>query len=346
MSFSFPIDLRSDTVTKPTPAMRKAMANAEVGDDVFGEDPSVNRLQERVAEILGKEAALFVPTGTMGNQVCLASQSRPGDEIILDENSHILNYESAAPALLSGLLVRAVHGTHGLLSADQIEESIHSPGNAHVAPTTIIAVEVTHNRAGGTIYDLCELRRIHDVAKRHGIKVHMDGARVWNASVATGIPESEFAAQAESISVCFSKGLGAPVGSAAAGSKEFIQRAHRFRKVFGGGMRQAGILAAAALYAVENHRQRLAEDHQKAAALARELMLHPNLTMETPVQSNILLIKMRNTTQDAARLSEKCAQDGVLFQARSRSSFRLVTHLDVPAEAIKSAADIILKNLE
>ena len=346
MSFSFPIDLRSDTVTKPTPAMRKAMAEAEVGDDVFGEDPTVNRLQERVAEILGKEAALFVPSGTMSNQICLASQSRHGDEIVLDENSHILNYESAAPALLSGLLVRAIPGKFGLLSAGQIEDNIHLPGNAHVAPTTIIAVEVTHNRSGGTIYDLAELKRIRGLASKHDIRVHMDGARVWNASVATGIPESEFAAQADSVSVCFSKGLGAPVGSAAAGTKAFIQRAHRFRKIFGGGMRQAGILAAAALYALENHRERLAEDHAKAGSFARELTQDPRLFIEAPVQSNILIIKMRNTTQTAMELSDKCRREGVLFGARTKTAFRLVTHLDVPMAAIKPAADIILRNLE
>lgn len=346
MSFSFPVDLRSDTVTKPTPAMRKAMADAEVGDDVFGEDPTINRLQERVAEILGKEAALFVPTGTMGNQSCLAAQTRPGDEIILDENSHILNYESAAPALLSGLLVRALKGTHGLLTADQIADAIHLPGNAHVAPTTLVSVEVSHNRSGGTIYALSELKRIRELAAKHSIRVHMDGARLWNAAVATGFKESEFAAQSDSISVCFSKGLGAPVGSAAAGTKEMIQRAHRFRKIFGGGMRQAGVLAAAALYALENHRERLAEDHEKATILARELTQHPKLEIEAPVQSNILIIKLRDTQQSAAQLVEKCKKDGVLFFATGKQSFRLVSHLDVPVQAMKPAADIIRKNIE
>ena len=224
MSVSLPIDLRSDTVTKPTPAMRKAMADAEVGDDVFGEDPTVNRLQERVADLLGKEAALFVPTGTMGNQTCLAAQTHPGDEIILDENAHILNYEGGAPSVLAGLLVRALKGTYGLLTADQIADTIHLPGNAHVSPTSMVSVEVTHNRAGGTIYLLSELKKIRELATKHNIRVHMDGARLWNATVATGIKESEFAAQADSISVCFSKGLGAPVGSAAAGKKEMIQR--------------------------------------------------------------------------------------------------------------------------
>ncbi len=346
MSFSLPIDLRSDTVTKPTPAMRKAMADAEVGDDVFGEDPTINRLQERVAEILGKEAALYVPSGTMGNQVCLAAQTSPGDEIILDANAHILNYESAAPAKLSGLLVRALHGQNGLLTAEQIEESLHFPGNAHVAPTTLISVENTHNRAGGTIYEMSELKRIRELATKHDIPIHMDGARLWNASVAAGIPEREYAAQADSISVCFSKGLGAPVGSAAAGTKEMIKRAHRFRKLFGGGMRQAGILAAAALYALEHHRVRLAEDHEKARILANELTQSAKLVIEAPVQSNILIIKLRNTSLSAAQLVERCAKDGVLFFATAKQSFRLVAHLDVPLAAMKPAADIILKHAE
>jgi threonine aldolase len=346
MSITFPIDLRSDTVTRPTPAMRKAMADAEVGDDVFGEDPSVNRLQDRVAEILGTEAALFVPTGTMGNQICLAAQSRPGDEIILDENAHILNYEGGGPAFLSGLLVRALKGAHGLLTADQIADVIHPPGNAHVAPTTIISVENTHNRSGGTIYELSELKRIRELAAKHDIRVHMDGARVWNATIASGLKESDFAAQADSISVCFSKGLGAPVGSAAAGTKDMLRRAHRYRKIFGGGMRQAGVLAAAALYALENHRERLVEDHQKAAILARELTQHPKLVIEAPVQSNILIIKLHNTEQRGAQLAEKCGQDGVLFFATGKQTFRLVTHLDVPVQAMKTAADIILRNVE
>ncbi len=345
MSFSFPIDLRSDTVTRPTPAMRKAMAEAEVGDDVFGEDPTVNRLQERVAEILGKEAALFVPTGTMGNQICLAAQTTPGDEIILDSNAHILNYEGGGPAKLSGLLVRALPGQHGLLTANQISDAIHLPGNAHVAPTTLISVENTHNRAGGTIYALDELKKIRAVAHANKIRVHMDGARIWNATVATGIKESEYAAQADSISVCFSKGLGAPVGSAAAGTKEMIQRAHRFRKVFGGGMRQAGILAAAALYALEQHRERLVEDHEKAAFLAKELTQHPNLEIEAPVQSNILIVRLKNAAQTAEQLVERCKQDRVLFFQTSKQTFRLVTHLDVPMAAMKPAVDVILRKV-
>ena len=346
MSFAFPIDLRSDTVTKPTPAMRKAMAEAEVGDDVFGEDPTVNRLQERVAEILGKEAALFVPTGTMGNQTCLAAQTTPGDEIILDENSHILNYEGAGPAKLSGLLVRALRGTHGRLTAEQIEEAMHFAGNAHVAPTSLICVENTHNRSGGTIYELAELKKIRELAVRHNVRVHMDGARLWNASVATGIKESEYAAQADSVSVCFSKGLGAPLGSAIAGAKEMVQRAHRFRKIFGGGMRQAGIVAAAALYALHHHRERLAEDHEKAKILAETLTKSDHLAIEAPVQSNILIIKLRNTALTAAQVVERCGKDGVLFFATGKQTFRLVTHLDVPIAAMKPATEIILKHAE
>lgn len=341
----FPIDLRSDTVTKPTPAMRKAMADAEVGDDVFGEDPTANRLHERVAEILGKEAALFVPSGTMGNQVCLAALTRPGDEVLLDENAHIFNYESGAPSLLSGIQLRPLPGRRGLLTSEQIAAAVHR-GGSHISPTTVISVENTHNRGGGTVYEASELKRIREIAAVRGLAVHLDGARIWNAAVASSLPEAKIAANANTVSVCFSKGLGAPVGSAVAGTKEFIARAHRYRKLFGGGMRQMGILAAAALYALEHHRERLAEDHANAAELAKLLLASGLLSIESPVQTNILMVSISGNSITAPELAERCARDGVLFFPEGERRFRLVTNLDVPKPAIQPAAEIILRNLK
>jgi threonine aldolase len=345
MSIQFPVDLRSDTVTRPTPAMRKIMADAVVGDDVFGEDPTANRLHERVAELLGKEAALFVPSGTMGNQICIAAQTRPGDEVLLDENAHILNYEGGAPALLAGVQLRALSGNRGRLNAAQIAGAIRG-GASHLAPTTMVALENTHNRASGTVYDLDELDKIRELTRKQNLILHMDGARIWNAAVASKCKESDIAQYADSLSVCFSKGLGAPVGSAVAGSKEFIKRAHRFRKLFGGGMRQMGVLAAAALYALDNHRQRLVEDHANAAYLAELLLQGEKCAIERPVQSNILMITILNERVSASELMKRCAADGVLFFPEGAKKFRLVTHLDVPAAAIKPAAEIILRNLE
>ncbi|MFZ5434604.1 MAG: threonine aldolase family protein [Calditrichota bacterium] len=345
MSNFFPIDLRSDTVTKPTSAMRKAMADAEVGDDVFGEDPTANRLHERVAELLGKEAALFVPSGTMGNQVSLAALTRPGDEVLLDENAHILNYEGGAPALLSGIQLRSLPGVRGLLKAEQVSAAIHRGGD-HVAPTTVIAVENTHNRGGGAVYELRELERIADVAHSRNILVHLDGARIWNAAVASKCTERDIAVHADTVSVCFSKGLGAPVGSAVAGSKEFIKRAHRFRKIFGGGMRQMGILAAAALFAIDHHRERLAEDHANAAELTGYLNDSGMVQVDMPVQTNILMVTITKSQLKAPELVQKCTQEGVLFFPEGEKRFRLVTNLDVPAKAIRPAAEIIIKNLK
>jgi len=325
--------------------MRKAMADAEVGDDVFGEDPTANRLHEKVAQILGKEAALFVPSGTMGNQVCLAALTRPGDEVLLDENAHILNYEGGAPALLSGVQLRPIPGKRGLLTAGQVKAAVHH-GGSHIPLSTAVSVENTHNRGGGTVYALDELRRIHETAREHNLAVHLDGARIWNAAVASGYSEAEIAQHADTVSVCFSKGLGAPVGSAIAGSHEFIKRAHRFRKLFGGGMRQVGILAAAALYALDNHRARLAEDHANAGELAGLLMEHGRLSIELPVETNILMVTITDDQIAAGDLSQRCGKDGVLFFPEGKSRFRLVTNLDVPRAAIQPAAEIILRNLK
>lgn len=332
-------------MTRPTDAMRKAMADAEVGDDVFSEDPTVNRLQERVAELLNKEAALFVPSGTMANQVCIAALTRPGDEILLDEDAHILNHEAGAPSLLSGVQLRTAKGNRGRLNAQLVRERIKI-GSDHVAATTLVSVENTHNRGGGTIYDLQELRGIQTVTTSAKIKLHMDGARLWNAAAGSGISEAKFADCVDVVSVCFSKGLGAPLGSAVAGSKDFIKGAHRFRKIFGGGMRQAGIVAAAALYALNYHRDSLRDDHAKAKTLATTLLQSPKLTMDGPVETNILYFNLVNSRLNAAQLVKACEADGVLFfDDGGPFSFRLVTHRDVSAEATAVAADVILKHL-
>src|SRR6516225_1198839 len=255
------IDLRSDTVTRPTPGMRAAMAAAEVGDDVFGDDPSVNRLQERVAALLGKEAALFVPSGTMSNQICVKVHTQPGDELLCEANCHIYNYEAGGPAVLAGVTCRTIEGDYGVLDVSQLEDKIR-PVNDHLVRTRLVCLENTHNRGGGRVYPLEKIQAISTWAHANGLMMHLDGARLWNAIVATGIPAAEWGRHFDSVSVCFSKGLGAPVGSALAGSHDFITRARRIRKRFGGGMRQAGVIAAAALYALDHHIDRLAEDHR------------------------------------------------------------------------------------
>jgi len=345
MTELFPIDLRSDTVTRPTPAMRKAMADAPVGDDVFGEDPTANRLHERVAEILGKEAALFVPSGTMGNQICIAAQTRPGDEVLLDEHAHILNFEGGAPSMLSGVQLRPLPGVRGQINPEQVASAVRG-GASHYPQTSMVALENTHNRAGGAVYEVSNLMRLRETAQKHHLVVHLDGARIWNAALASGKSEADIAACADSVSCCFSKGLGAPVGSAVAGSAEFIRRAHRFRKLFGGGMRQMGMLAAAALYALENHRKRLADDHANAAHLAGLLLESGSLAVDSPVQTNILMFTILSSKITAPDLSRRCAGQGVLFFPEGENRFRLVTHLDVPSAAIKPAADVILKQME
>jgi threonine aldolase len=322
------------------------MANAEVGDDVFGEDPTVRKLQERVAKLLGKEAALFVPSGTMANQVALAAQTRHGDEILLDENSHLINYESGAPALLSGLQLRTLPGNRGHLTPELIEGVARSGGMSHFAPQSLIEVENTHNRSGGTVYTQAELADLRKSASKHGMKLHLDGARLWNAAVSLGCSESDLARYADSVSVCFSKGMGAPVGSAVAGSLEFIQRAHRYRKAFGGGMRQAGVLAAAALYAIDHNRSRLIEDHQNADRLAERLRECKFLQLDDEIQTNIIVVHLQSASKTAPELVDECARSNVLFFAEDVRRIRLVTHLDFSAEKIDFTANTIISCME
>jgi threonine aldolase len=335
------IDLRSDTVTKPTPEMRQAMAEAEVGDDVFGEDPTVNKLQERVAALLGKEAALFVPSGVMANQLAIKAQTQPGDEIIVERGSHIVHYETAAPSVISQVQLYTISGRRGVLQVEDLVSAVR-PEVYYMPRTALICLENTHNKAGGTIYPLEEMQRISSFARERRIALHLDGARIWNASVATGISPATYAAHFDTISVCFSKGLGAPVGSALVGSRAVIEKARKFRKVLGGGMRQAGILAAGALYALEHNLDRLREDHDKATLFAQEVAHVPGFEIDLPsVQTNIVIIEIRKTGKTSAQILETLRSNGVLVTEMGPTALRAVTHLDVTREAVQEAARII-----
>jgi threonine aldolase len=335
------IDLRSDTVTKPTPGMRAAMAAAEVGDDLFGEDPTVNRLQETVAALLGKEAAIFVPSGTMSNQLAIRCHTQPGDELLCDGNSHIIHYETGAPAVLSGVMCRSLPGHDGILSVEMLEDQIK--GDADYLPRTrLVWLENTHNRGGGRIYPLEKIAAISTWAKQNDLQMHLDGARLWNASIATGIPLATWAGHFDSVSVCFSKGLGAPVGSMLVGTKPFIQKARRMRKLFGGSMRQAGILAAGALYAVEHHQKRLAEDHSNAKRLAERLTAIPGLSNPSgSVDTNLLFINIDPKRGTAEWLMLKLAAHHILALPTATQTIRFVTHLDVTTAEIDQTADVI-----
>jgi len=336
------IDLRSDTVTRPTPAMRKAMAEAEVGDDVFGEDPTVNILQEKVARLLGKEAALFVPSGTMANQLSIKSHTQPGDEVIIESSSHPYNFEGGAGAALSGIQFHCVKGVRGILEASHIEEAIR-PEDHHFPVTKLVCLENTHNRGGGTIYPLEKMADIYRLAQSKGLLVHLDGARLWNASVATGNKPYEYAQWADSVSVCLSKGLGAPIGSLVAGSKPFIDRIHRFRKMFGGGMRQVGIVAAAGIYALDHHLERLKEDHQNAKRLAVGLKEFRGVSIDPKhVETNIVIFDITDTGMTGSQVAETMKKEGLLIHAFGKTQIRLVTHLDVSNDDIEGA----LKALE
>lgn len=327
------IDFRSDTVTKPSGRMRKIMAEAQVGDDVYGEDPTVNKLEERTAEILGKEAALFVPSGTMSNQLAIKALTAPGDEMLLDEDSHCYYYESGAPAALSGVSCKLLRGNRGVFSAGDVRAALR-PENVHFPVTKLICIENTHNRAGGSIWPIEAIEKVAVAAKEAKLKMHLDGARLWNASAATGIPESEYAKYFDTVNICFSKGLGAPVGSALAGGAEVIKHTRRFRKQFGGGMRQAGIIAAGALYAVENNRSRLTEDHENAKNLAEQIAELNGLEIELQnVQTNIIMIKV-NLIQ-AEQLVDKLKSQGVLALAGDSDTIRMVTNLHISKEDIE-----------
>ena len=332
------IDLRSDTVTRPVPAMREAMAHAEVGDDVFGEDPTVNALQERVAVLLGKEAALFVPSGSMANQIAIKVHTHPGDDVLIGEGAHNYLYESGAGGAISGVQF-TVLGKGGLFTAADVEGAVKAD-NHHFSPTRLLCVENTHNRGGGRVWPPTQLRDVAEAARGRNLRVHLDGARLLNAVAATRVQASSLAASFDSASICLSKGLGAPVGSLLAGSREFIHQAHRFRKMLGGGMRQAGILAAAGLYALENHVERLAYDHQHAKLIADRLRDIPGVHLDPP-ETNIVIFDLDPMLPAGGQLVTAARERGLLILAIAPRRVRLVTHLDASKADCVRAADIL-----
>jgi len=335
------IDLRSDTVTKPTPAMRRAMSEAEVGDDVYGEDPTVNRLEQRAAEITGKEAAVFVPTGTMGNTIGIKLHTEHGQEVICEARAHILNYELAMMAWFSGCVARPIFSDSGVLRWDQIRREIRALG-PHWAPTGLIEIENTHNMGGGTVYPLEVIREIADGAHELGLKVHMDGARVFNAAEATGVPVREIVAPVDTVMFCLSKALGAPVGSMLAGTAKDIAKARLYRKRLGGGMRQAGVLAAAGLIALEEHPRFLAQDHANARFAAETLAGIPGIKIDpTSVTTNIVIFDVSGTGLPTSEFSGRLKSRSVLINGINPREMRIVTHHDVDRAGCEKALEAI-----
>ena len=340
------IDLRSDTVTKPTDDMRKAMARAEVGDDVYGEDPTVNRLQEMAAAMLGKRFALFVPSGTMANQLAIRSHTQPGQEIIVESKSHVVRYEQGAAGALAGVQLHWVTGERGIMTAEQVEAAIR-PNDMHSITTALICIENTHNAGGGTIYPLSTIEKIRALAVRHGIPLHLDGARLFNAVAATTLPPAVYAQHFETVSICLSKGLGAPVGSLlVSNDQRLMDRVRRFRRMYGGAMRQAGILAAAGIYALERHVARLKTDHDHAKKLARLLQPIPVIQVAPQhVETNIVMFDIVDEQRSPVELMAMLKEHGVLINAVGGQSYRAVTHLHITDKQIDEAAAIFAKIL-
>lgn len=331
------IDLRSDTVTKPTQAMREAIANAVVDDDVIGVDPTVDALQRATAKLLGKDRAIFMPSGSMTNQVAVRVHCRPGDELLCEESSHLYNYEQASFAQLSGVVARTIPGNQGVLRLDQLKDKLR-PDNEHFARTRLVTLENTHNLGGGKLQPYDEVVAICDWAHENGLKTHLDGARLLNAVVASGIDAAKWAQHFDTVSICFSKGLGAPVGSALAGDQADIREARRHRKAFGGGMRQAGIIAAGALYALEHHVDRLAEDHLKAQRLAAAIRATPGLELVSEnVDTNIIVFKVIAPALTAAEFVARLEEKNVAMLAIGELTVRAVTHLDVTMAQVDEA---------
>ncbi len=338
------IDLRSDTITKPTEAMRKAMAVAEVGDDVYGEDPSINHLQELSAQMMGKEASLFVPSGTMGNQLAVLAHTRPGTEIILEADSHIYYYEAAAASVFAGVQPRPLSGVRGVLDAELVEWAIRQD-DIHLPPTSLICMENTHNRAGGTIVPLADMRAVYDVALRHQVPVHLDGARIFNASIASGVAVKDYTACTTSVQFCLSKGLGAPVGSILAGPEDFIEKARRWRKRLGGGMRQAGIIAAAGVVALETMVDRLAEDHENARFLAEGLAGLEGIDFDPDdVDTNIVIVKP--TKMSIRQLGDELEKRGILTVVIEPDRIRFTTSLEVNRTDIEKTVTAVREILK
>ena len=340
------IDLRSDTVTTPTPEMRRAMAEAEVGDDVYGEDPTVNRLQEVAAEKVGKEAALFVTSGTQGNQCAVMTHTQRGDEVILEADSHIFYYEVGGVALLSGAQARTVKGHRGALDPKDVMAAIRDV-DIHHPRTSLICMENTHNRAGGAVVRPEQMKAVYDLARSHGISVHVDGARIFNAATALGRPVTDLTCNCDSVMFCLSKGLSAPVGSILAGSREFIERARKNRKVLGGGMRQAGVIAAAGLVALEKMVDRLAEDHANAQILAKGLAAMPGIDLDpATVETNIIYFDLTHPKLDGMSFPAALKREGILVNPSHGRRLRMVTHKDVSRKDVEMALLIISRVLK
>lgn len=341
------IDLRSDTVTKPTERMRRAMAEAEVGDDVYFEDPTVRRLQDRAAELTGKEAALFVPSGTMGNQICVRLNSRPGTEVVLEERSHILNYEMGASAMISGVTLRPVRGEDGLLDWEKVSAAIRHNAPYYVTPTSMVALENSHNMAGGSVMPPAVAGEICAGARALGLRTHLDGARIFNAAVALGTTVAEIARPFDSVMFCLSKGLGAPVGSIIAGSREMIDEAVRMRKLLGGGMRQVGVLAAAGLVAIEESPEALPRDHANARRLAEGLAEIRGISVDPEkVPTNIVIFDISATGMTTSGMTIELKKRGVLANGINPREMRMVTHYDVSREEIESTLAIVREIVE
>ena len=330
------VDLRSDTVTRPTPGMRRAIAEAVVGDDVFGDDPTVQELERRVADMAGKEAALYVPSGTMGNQLAIRVLTERGDQVLVEAESHIVLWEQGGISANSGCLARTVKGERGALSPRDVEDAFGDHEDDHVARLALVCLENTHNRAGGVIVPLERMRATAAAARAHGLAVHLDGARLWNASVATGIPIADWAGVADTVMMCFSKGLGAPIGSILAGPAPVIARARRVRKLWGGGMRQVGILAAACLYALDHHVARLADDHRRAKALGAGLSAVPGVAAPPP-DTNLVYIHLERGAPDPAAVLAGLEARGVRMSQYGPRLLRAATHLDVDDGGIERA---------
>ena len=340
------IDLRSDTVTKPTDAMRKAMARADVGDDVYGEDPTVNRLQEMAATMFGKKAALFVPSGTMGNQLAIRLHTQPGQEVIVESTAHIVRYEQGAAGALAGVQLHWVTGNRGLITPEQVEAAIR-PKEPHTVQTALICLENTHNSGGGTIYPLATIERIRAVAATHDIPMHLDGARLFNAIAATTLPPAAYAQHFDTLSVCLSKGLGAPVGSLLLmNDQTLLDKAKRLRRMYGGAMRQSGILAAAGIYALEHHIGRLKVDHDHAKQLARQLHQIPTVRINPhDVDTNIVIFQVVGHRLGPPAIIAALKQEGLLINAIGNNSFRAVTHLDISSAMTEEACEIFTRVL-
>lgn len=333
------IDFRSDTVTKPTAKMLEAMFRAKTGDDVFGEDPTINALEEEMAGLFGMEAAIFCPSGTMTNQIAIKIHTQPGDEVICDQQSHVYQYEGGGIAFNSGASVRLIAGDRGRISAQQVLEGIN-PNDVHKAVSRLVVLENTSNRGGGSCYELSEIQIIREVCLKNNLALHLDGARLFNALVYKNQKTTNYGKLFDSISVCLSKGLGCPVGSVLIGKKEHIQKARRIRKVFGGGMRQAGLIAAAGLYALENHVERLALDHQHAKMLEEALLKHPKVASVLPVETNIVIFSLNPGTVPKGFV-KTLELNGILCFATGPQQIRWVTHLDITTSMIHKTIDIL-----